>query len=88
MQYIKHIFQIIKQNSVFINEQATEKGASNAIMQLRMELLQIDQFGYMTCDAIIQLGALCGFLPPIAYVKKQLPEDNPSGSNKYISSFF
>ena len=87
MQYIKNIFQVIQQNSVIINEQPTEKGACNAITQLRMELLQIKQFGYMTCDALIQLGALCGFLPPIVYAKKELPKDTTSGSNKYVSRF-
>ena len=88
MQYIKNIFQVIQQNSVIINEQTTEKGASNAVMQLRTELLQIKQFGNMTCDALIQLGALCGFLPPIVYAKKELPKDTTSGSNKYVSTFF
>lgn len=87
MHHIQTVFKIIQRHSIIINDQNTEKGAKEAITELRKDLLQIDQFGYMTCDAIIQLGALCGFLPPATYVMKCLPRDIGSGSNKYISSF-
>ena len=87
MQHIDRIFKIIQRNSIIIYDQNSEKGAINAVSELKKELLHVDQFGYITSDAIVELGALCGFLPPAAYVMKCLPRDIGSGSNKYISGF-
>ena len=63
MHHIQTVFKTIQRHSIIINDQNTEKGAKEAITELRKDLLQIDQFGYMACDTIIQLGALCGFYP-------------------------
>ena len=87
MQHIDRVFKIIQRHSIIIHDQNSEKGAIDAVLELKKELLQVEQFGYITSDAIVELGALCGFLPPAAYVMKCLPRDIGSGSNKYISTF-
>ena len=87
MQHIDRVFKIIQRHSIIIHDQNSEKGAIDAVLELKKELLQAELFGYITSDAIVELGALCGFLPPAAYVMKCLPRDIGSGSNKYVSSF-
>ena len=64
-----------------------KRGGMTAVTELRKALMNIDQFGYIICDVLLQLGALCGFLPPVVYVMEGLPHDIGSGSNKYIFRF-
>ena len=88
IHHINTVFKIIQTHSIVINDQNNKKGAIDAVIELKKELLQVDQFGYITSDAIVELGALCGFLlPAAAYVMKGLPRNIGSGRNKYVSSF-
>lgn len=53
--------------------------------ELKSELLLLEGFGYMRVENLIQLSSMCGFLPAVCYIGKQLPHSQSSGSNRFVS---
>ena len=86
--YIRNtnILKIVKRYSILMQSAKNISVAIKSINDLRLELMNIDYFGYVRVDNIIQLGAMCGFLPAVSYTHKNLPITKSSGSNRFLSS--
>ena len=81
------MFRLIHKTSVSVMSSPSIAGVRKIMMNTEKELQEEVDIGYMYSGNIIQLSALCGFLPPVCFTVKELPRSASSGSNKFITKF-
>ena len=84
----KAILQTIKKYSIVIRTAKNLSSATKLTRELKHELLLLEGFGYIRVENLIQLSSMCGFLPGICYIDRELPHSPSSGSNRFVSKLF